>query len=72
MINIRNKYGQGFKVAREYNEVDDTLNNYIQMYFDQDNYLQLKDGSFKWVSDGIDVPIGNVGNATTILWEVDE
>ena len=71
-IIIKNLYDQQFKIAREYDMSDDTVNNYIEMKFDDDNYLQLKEGSFKWVSDGIDVPIGNVGNATTVLWEVNE
>lgn len=70
-IFIKNLYNQQFKIAREYNVVDNTTNNYIEMRFNDDNYLQLKDGSFKWVSDGVDVPIGNVGNAQTVLWEVD-
>jgi hypothetical protein len=69
-ITIKNLYDQQFKISREYNQSTNAENNYIEMYFDQDNYLRLKDGEFTWVSNGVDVPIGNVGNATTVLWEV--
>lgn len=69
LINIKNTFGQSFKIAREYDEEAEALKSYIEMKFDDDNYLQLKEGSFKWVSDGVDVPIGNVGNAQTVLWD---
>ena len=68
-ITIKNIDGQQFKLAKEFNDQTGQTLSYIEMKFDDDNYLQLKDGSFKWVSDGVDVPIGNVGNAQTILWD---
>lgn len=71
-LTISNKLGNQFKIINGYNSDDGTYNNYIEMKLNNDNYLRLKDGEFKWVSNGIDVPIGNVGNATTVLWEVNE
>lgn len=72
LIVLKNANGQQFKIANIYGQTpDDPQTNYIEMYFDENNYLRLKENEFKWVSNGVDVPIGNIGNATTVLWEVD-
>ena len=68
-IVLKNQFGQQFSIAREYDPVDDTMSSSILMKYDDNNYLELKEGSFKWISDGVDVPIGNLGNARTILWD---
>lgn len=70
-IIIKNLFDQQFKIAREYSLSTGEENNYLEMYFDDNNYFRIKDGSFKWVSNGQDVEVGGGGSgeARTVIWD---
>lgn len=68
-IILKNIYNQQFSIVSELNEDDERI-NYIEMKYDDRNYLRIAENEFQFIINGEPVPTGGGGSGTakTVIW----
>lgn len=69
-IILKNIYNQHFSIVSEVDE-NNNRSNYIEMKYDDENYLRINENDFQFIINGEPVPIGGGGSGTakTVIWD---